>query len=80
MVEHTPGITRIIDRLIKKDLVSRERCPEDRRQVLCYISNNGLKVLKKLDAVMNGYDVDICSQLNKRELSQAIQLLDQLRS
>jgi len=38
MIEHTPGITRLIDRLESKGLVTRSRAAEDRRQVLCRIS------------------------------------------
>src|SRR5262249_35367113 len=38
MIERTPGITRLLDRLEAKQLVHRERCPSDRRQVLCGIT------------------------------------------
>src|SRR6202008_362828 len=38
MIEQAPGITRLLDRLEKKALVRRERCPEDRRQVLVAIT------------------------------------------
>ena len=41
MIEKTPGITRLLDKLEAKQLVRRERCPEDRRQVLCWITNAG---------------------------------------
>ena len=34
MVERTPGITRLIDRLVAKGLVRRERSAEDRRLLL----------------------------------------------
>ena len=37
MIEQTPGTTRLLDRLEEKGLVERERCQEDRRQVLCAI-------------------------------------------
>lgn len=49
MVEQTPGITRLLDRLEAKSLVRRERCPRDRRQVLCQISDLGLSLLASLD-------------------------------
>ena len=38
MVEETPGITRLLDRLESKGLVRRQRCPKDRRQHLCWIT------------------------------------------
>ena len=49
MVEQTPGITRLIDRLETKKLVVRERCKTDRRQVFCRITPAGLSLLARLD-------------------------------
>ena len=31
MIEQAPGITRLLDRLERKGLIRRQRCPEDRR-------------------------------------------------
>src|SRR2546430_16095982 len=42
MIERTPGITRMIDRLEAKGLVAREVRPHDRRRVYCRITRNGL--------------------------------------
>src|SRR5438445_6730714 len=49
MIEQTPGITRLIDRLEAKKLVLRERCAADRRQVFCRITPAGLDLLTRLD-------------------------------
>jgi len=49
MIEQTPGVTRLLDRLEAKRLVSRERCAADRRQHLCRITPLGLDVLAGLD-------------------------------
>src|SRR5881394_2146497 len=45
MIERTPGITRMVDRLEAKKLVRRDRCESDRRQVLCTITATGLELL-----------------------------------
>src|SRR5215470_7514740 len=50
MIEQTPGVTRLLDRLEAKQLVRRQRCPKDRRQHLCWITPKGLALLRKLDA------------------------------
>jgi len=50
MIEKTPGITRLLDRLEAKELIRRQRCPRDRRQHLCWITPKGLAVLQKMDA------------------------------
>jgi len=49
MIERTPGITRMIDRLEAKGLAAREVRPHDRRCVHCRITEKGLNLLKLLD-------------------------------
>ncbi len=49
MMEQTPGITRLLDRLEAKGLVVRVRCREDRRQVHCSVTEAGLALLAGLD-------------------------------
>src|SRR6185503_4447948 len=46
MIEHAPGVTRLLDRLEAKDLVRRERRRQDRRQVFCYATPTALKLLR----------------------------------
>src|SRR5437879_13785632 len=48
VIEKTPGITRMIDRLESKGLVAREVRPHDRRCVYCRITKKVLKLLKLL--------------------------------
>ncbi len=45
MIEQAPAITRLMDKLEAKKLVHRVRCKEDRRQVLCYITEEDLNRL-----------------------------------
>src|SRR5262245_54763239 len=47
MIERAPGITRLLDRLEAVKLVTRDRCSEDRRRVLCGITPAGLAILAK---------------------------------
>src|SRR6266576_2721240 len=49
MIEQTPGITRLIDRLESKKLVWRERSSTDRRCVYCRITAAGIALLARLD-------------------------------
>jgi DNA-binding MarR family transcriptional regulator len=79
LIEETPGITRLIDRLEAKKLVSRERCLTDRRQVFCRITRDGLKLLTKLDAPLNNVEEETLGTLKKRELDELIALLDRAR-
>ena len=47
MADRAPGVTRLLDRLEKRQLVQRTR-GEDRRQVLCSITPSGLELLDSL--------------------------------
>ena len=79
MIETAPGITRLIDRLETKKLVTRERCPTDRRQVFCRITKSGLTLLDKLDAPMIEAADSALGHLKKHELASLIDLLDRTR-
>lgn len=71
MVEKTPGITRLLDRLEEKGLIARERPAEDRRRVLISISSEGVALLSSLEdpvrkvtrAVLNGLSGEQVEQL-----------------
>ena len=80
MIEQTPGITRLIDRLEKKRLVLRERCPTDRRQVFCFITQEGLSLLRGLDAPIRRSEDVALGGLSWRQLEQLLGLLDRART
>jgi DNA-binding MarR family transcriptional regulator len=50
MISHDPDMTRLLDRLEKRGVISRERQADDRRVVKARITAAGLDILKKLDA------------------------------
>ena len=79
LVEETPGITRLIDRLEAKDLVTRERCKTDRRQVFCRITRAGLTLLDKLDEPLADAQDAALGTLKKKDLAQLLELLDRTR-
>ena len=79
MIEQTPGITRLIDRLEAKKLVSRERCPTDRRQVFCRITAAGLALLAELDEPVRALSDEALRNLSKKDIAQLIELLDRTR-
>jgi DNA-binding MarR family transcriptional regulator len=80
MVERTPGVTRLIDRMEKKGWVVRVRCTEDRRRVWCRITQSGLELLSSLDNPMNAVDDSLSGALNESEISELIGYLDRLRA
>lgn len=80
MVEQTPGITRLIDRLESKKLVVRERCKTDRRQVFCRITAAGLALLGRIDQPLRDAEEVALSALTKKQLAQLMNLLDLTRN
>jgi len=79
MIEETPGITRLIDRLEAKELVSRHRCESDRRQVFCRITRAGLALLGRIDAPLLAVEETSLGTLSKRELTELMALLEKAR-
>ena len=80
MVEQTPGVTRLIDRLERKGLVARIPCPKDRRRVFCQITPKGLDLLEELDEPVNRWDSQTVSILPPSEVDSLIKLLDRVRA
>ena len=52
MITRDPDITRLLDRLEKRGLIARWRDSKDRRMVLARITQEGLKMLDRLDRPM----------------------------
>jgi MarR family transcriptional regulator, organic hydroperoxide resistance regulator len=75
MIERTPGITRLIDRLEAKGLVGREVSQNDRRFVYCRITTKGLDLLKLLDEPVEKANHQAFRGLTKAELEQLTALL-----
>jgi DNA-binding MarR family transcriptional regulator len=80
MIEQTPGVTRLVDRLERKGLVVRVPCPKDRRRVFCKISPKGLDLLQQLDDSVNRWDVQAVAVLQPSDLDSLINLLDRVRA
>ena len=80
LIEETPGMTRLLDRLEAKSLVRRERCPEDRRQVTCRITPAGRKLLTQLDPVVNATGAEVLGGATEPDVAALIPILDRIRS
>lgn len=79
MIEHAPGVTRLVERLEGKALVHRERCARDRRQVLCWITPAGRQTVDALDAAINDAARAFMGTLGPARLASLVDCLDRLR-
>lgn len=78
MLEKTPDISRLVERLKKKGLLERTLCGNDRRKVDVIISKKGLDLLEKMESIdeENNY---IFSKLSVEEAKLINDLLDKAR-
>jgi DNA-binding MarR family transcriptional regulator len=78
-IEQAPGITRLVDTLEGKKLVSRARSADDRRCVYCRITRAGLALLARLDGPMMAAGDRAVHNVKPRQLAQLIASLDLVR-
>jgi len=79
MVNKDPDITRLLDRLEQRALVTRARDVEDRRVVTARITPKALKLLAGLDEPIGTLHIRQLSKLGEKHLRQLIALLEEVR-
>jgi DNA-binding MarR family transcriptional regulator len=80
MVSRDPDITRLLDRLDARGLISRARGRQDRRIVKTYITEEGLRILATLDAPVQELHRRQLRRLPPDKLRQLSRLLDMART
>jgi DNA-binding MarR family transcriptional regulator len=78
MLDRMSDASRIIDKLYKKGLLSRQECPNDRRNVAILITQEGLELLKQLDEI-DDKAADLFNTLTADEINLLNDLLDKMR-
>lgn len=78
MIEQTPGITRLLDRLETAGLVRRERGGNDRRLVECRITAAGRTLLARLDGPVDEINRQAVRGIPAQERSSLLQMLSQM--
>ena len=80
MVENTPGITGLLDRLEEKGLVTRSRDADDRRCSRCSITAKGMKLLAEMDEPINQAEESALSMLDGKDVEKLIEILETVRA
>lgn len=78
MLDKMSDTSRIVDRLVIKNLVKKTTCPQDKRLVDVVITEKGQKLLKKLDAESD-LIAEIMGNLSQNDAEMLSSLLDRLR-
>lgn len=79
MLARTSNTTRLVDKLLLKELVTRKVCKENRRKIEVLITEKGLAILKELDPKVNDYENNIVANLTTNELEQLNHILEKIR-
>jgi DNA-binding MarR family transcriptional regulator len=78
MLDKMSDASRIVERLVQKEMVTRTVNQRDRRAVDILITDQGLDLLKQLDEDMTGSDI-LENNLTEEEAIQLSLLLDKVR-
>lgn len=77
MLDRNSDVSRLLDRLAKKDLVLRKSCPSDKRATDVFITRKGLDVLDEIG--QNSAAIDNILALTESEAELLSNLLDRAR-
>ena len=80
MLAKTSNTTRLVDKLLLKELVTRKVCLENRRKIEVLITQKGLDILKELDPKVISHEQFFSKNLNAEEIKQLNQLLEKYRN
>lgn len=80
MISRNSNTTRLIDKLLLKEMVTRNECPANRRKIEVEITTKGLEILKTLDPVVIEHENHFANKLNPKELEQLNTLLEKYRN
>ena len=78
MLDKNSNASRLVDKLKQKELVEREICPNDRRQVDIKITDKGLSLLEEISVKMDDF-INLKDAISVEEAAQINGFLDQLR-
>ncbi len=79
MIEKAPNATRLVDKLLNKELIIRERSESDRRIVYVKITELGLKLLQTIDESNNAFQKEFMERIDLDDAKYMNTILDKLR-
>jgi DNA-binding MarR family transcriptional regulator len=80
MISRDPDITRLLDRMEKRGLITRERQRDDRRVVKTFVTASGLQILKTLDQPVRELHKKQFQHLSAKKLRALAAMLSELQA
>lgn len=78
MISHDPDMTRLLDRMEKRTLITRQRQSDDRRVVKTRITNVGMELLRKLDPPIRELHKGQFAHMGPARVRTLAKLLDEI--
>ena len=78
MLDKSPDLTRLLDKLVEKGFASRDLCPENRRKMDVMITKNGEGMLNEITSQQQ--QLQKLQNISETEAEQLSDLLDKFRS
>jgi DNA-binding MarR family transcriptional regulator len=79
MITRDPDVTRLLDRLEKRELIARSREDKDRRVITVRIMTAGMELLAALDEPVENLHLRLLGHVNQKKLEALTNLLDTAR-
>jgi len=79
MMDRDSNATRLVDKLLEKELVTRCQCTENRRKVDIIITQKGLDLLQETDKIIQNLE-DRFKQISPGEATLIGELMDKIRA
>jgi DNA-binding MarR family transcriptional regulator len=79
MISRDPDVTRLMDRMEARGLISRERTPNDRRIVVIKLTKAGRDLVDSLDVRVSALHAKLVGRLGAAKLRTLIDLLEEVR-
>jgi DNA-binding MarR family transcriptional regulator len=80
LVARDPDITRMMDRLEQRDLVTRGRAKEDRRVVTHRLTKAGMELVNELDRPIEALHRKSIGHMKAEKLRELVGLLEEVRA
>jgi DNA-binding MarR family transcriptional regulator len=78
MISHDPDMTRLLDRMEKRDLITRQRQTDDRRVVKTRITSGGLELLNGLDHPVRELHKEQFAHMGTARVKELADLLEEI--
>ncbi|MCA9038493.1 MAG: MarR family transcriptional regulator [Planctomycetaceae bacterium] len=79
MIQVVPAMTGLLDRLEKQELITRERCSEDRRVIYVELTEKAGQLLSRMDSPVIDLHKQLIGHLTATELRELSRLLEKAR-